>query len=188
MKTLNTLSNEDCMQQTNQTNQTSAKKSQANTITAKTGQINSSGKSYEGSSDTTTGGSFQKGNSEGSAESSSDNQSSSLTETVKSQFSPEAKKNFDVVSKQVTQFISDAKSYINENPKEAAMVAVSLALGAWTVMNTAPGKKVFNGGQRCIYCRVLRNGFRNLLNPIKKLLTSCLCKRFAVSQASFPPT
>src|SRR5665213_804895 len=68
----------------------------------------------------------------------------SIIEMVKNQLPSEAQETFEVASKQLTTFISNARSYISENPREALLVGASVALGSWAMLKTAPGKKAFN--------------------------------------------
>lgn len=147
------------------------KKPQSNTIAAKTGQMNTSSKSsFDSGFDSSEDKSYSQADSKSDFSSQSvkagsgkseiaggqdrDSSGSSLASMVKSQLPAEAKENFELASKQFSGFMKEAKTYINESPREAAVVGVALALGAWVMLRTSPGKKAFNAASTAFMPRL----------------------------------
>ena len=52
----------------------------------------------------------------------------------------------DRVLSEIRQYFEQSKTYINENPREAAGLAVAGAVVAWVLLGTKPGRKAFEAG------------------------------------------
>ena len=68
---------------------------------------------------------------------------SSVSETLLDQLPPDFKKTVGLVERELKAVVSDAKTYVTGNPREALLIGASLALGAWTMFKTQPGRKAF---------------------------------------------
>lgn len=58
----------------------------------------------------------------------------------------ESQEGVDRVLGEIRQYFETSKTYINENPREAAGLAIAGAVAAWALLGTKPGRKAFEAG------------------------------------------
>lgn len=70
----------------------------------------------------------------------------SLSAIIGQSLAQESQEGVERVFSQVNEYLTQTKEYINENPKEAAALAVSLGIAAWAFTATKPGRRAFEIG------------------------------------------
>jgi hypothetical protein len=58
----------------------------------------------------------------------------------------ESQESIDRVLSDVSSQFKSARTYTSTNPGEAVLIGVTVALGAWVLLGTKPGRKVFDAG------------------------------------------
>ncbi len=72
--------------------------------------------------------------------------SGSIGDALTKDLDPELKENFDKIADDAKTYLESAKAYINESPKEALMVGATIAMAAYVLFNTKPGRQAFEKG------------------------------------------
>lgn len=67
----------------------------------------------------------------------------SLSAIIGQSLAQESQEGVERVFSQLNAYLTEGKEYINENPKEAAALAVSLGVAAWALTCTKPGRRLF---------------------------------------------
>ena len=88
----------------------------------------------------------QDSRSEQNEQSTSNNAPKSISAIIGQSLAQESQEGVDRVFSQLNGYFTQGKDYVNENPKEAAALAISLGVAAWALTCTKPGRKMFEAG------------------------------------------
>ena len=80
----------------------------------------------------------------------------SIGAIVAGSLAQESQEGVDRIISQVRSYFNIGKDYINENPREAAGLAVSIAVGTWAVLGTKPGRKAFEASSVVAIPRIVK--------------------------------
>lgn len=102
----------------------------------------SSESSSAGSSSSSAGGSGSQEMS--SSEGTSDRKS--IGAIISQSLAEESQEGIDRVLNEVKQYFEAGRTYIQENPREAAGLAIAAGVAAWALLGTKPGRVLFEAG------------------------------------------
>ncbi len=71
-------------------------------------------------------------------------ESNSVRDVIAKHLPKEAQQSLDRAIAQVNEFLKSGRTYIQENPRESAVIAVTVGISAWVLFATKPGRKVFD--------------------------------------------
>lgn len=109
----------------------------------------STGTSTRRSSESASAGTSSAGGSSGSQEMSSSEGTGdrkSIGAIISQSLAEESQEGIDRVLNEVKQYFEAGRTYIQENPREAAGLAIAAGVAAWALLGTKPGRVLFEVG------------------------------------------
>ncbi len=94
----------------------------------------------------TQGESGNKSQPKSSAAGEKSSESKSIGSVIGESLAKDAQEKVDEVMERVNGYFKTAKEYVSENPKETVAVGVAIAVAAWALLYTKPGRQVFEKG------------------------------------------
>ncbi len=71
-----------------------------------------------------------------------DSSLTSFTEIFTKRLGPEGKKSIEEMGEKLSGYVDEAKTYIEESPKQAIAMGAAAALGVWALFFTKPGRRL----------------------------------------------
>jgi len=72
--------------------------------------------------------------------------SKSVGTVIAQSLARESQESIDKILSQINGYFNDTTDYVSENPREAALIAVTAGMAAYVLLATKPGRKLFDAG------------------------------------------